>query len=90
MANHLETITNGLVHAIQGECTPSFKSQEFLDLLGAVNALTCPTQIGAPETRLVHEQLGLKALHLLLDRMKASMQSERALAVMRNNGEKPC
>jgi hypothetical protein len=90
MATQLEVVTARLAQAIQGENVSSFKSREFLELLDAIKALTSATDISATHTRLVHEQLGLKALQLLLDRMMASMQSERALAMMRDSGEKPC
>jgi len=90
MTTELDQITTALAQAMQGEPAPSFKSQEFLRLIGAVNALTNTDNIGEPLTRLVHEQIGLKALQLLLDRMSASMHSERAVAMMRDNGKKPC
>ena len=90
MTKHLQTITAALSLAIKGEAAPSFKTQEFADLVGAIKALTGPALIGEPCTRLVHEQIGLKALLLLLEHIGASMQSERALSMMRGNGEETC
>lgn len=90
MKNHLETITSTLARVIQGESTPSVKTQEFIDLVTALKAVASPAHIDEPNTRLVHQQIGLRALYLLLDHIGASMQSERALTMMRDNGEKPC
>lgn len=90
MKNHLEKVNAALAQFIQGESAPSFKSKEFADLVVAIKALTSPAYIREPHTRLVHEQIGLKALLLLLEHIDASMQSERALSMMRDNGEKPC
>jgi type III secretory pathway component EscV len=90
MKKHFETITLALAQIMQGESAPSFKSNEFTDLVGSIRALVNPSHISEPYTRLVHEQIGLKALLLLLEYMGSSMQSERALSMMRDKGEKPC
>lgn len=90
MTNDLDQITTALAQAIRGESAPSFRSQEFLALIDAVNALTGTDQIGAETTRRVHEQIGLKALQLLLNHLGASMHSERALSVMRDQGTNLC
>lgn len=89
MNNHIETINVALSQAIYGEAVPSFKKREFTDLVDALKAFTSPAHIGEPHVRLAHQQIGLKALLLLLEHIGASMQSERALSVMRDKGNKP-
>jgi hypothetical protein len=81
----LDQITTALEQAIQGEPAPSFNSPEFRQLVSAISSIT-----GAADNRLESRLIGRKALSLLLSRLNASMQSERAVAVMRDNGENLC
>jgi hypothetical protein len=90
MHSKIDTLAASLDKAIQGEPAPPFSSPEFRELLAAVTALNTVNQIGNPFAMLAHEQLGRIAMQLLLERLQASMQSERALAMMRDNGQNLC
>lgn len=79
MNTPFEIITTALARALAGEPMPSFHSAEFRELVSAVNAVSCD--------HFLHERIGREVLLMLLGATQSSMQAERALAVMRGNGE---
>lgn len=84
-SNHIDTITDFLSRQIaSGDPAPSFQSQDFADLVAAAR------NIAAQNRQATYEAIGRRALDLLLCRLSASMQGERALALMRDNSRPLC
>lgn len=86
MKFNLEIVNEALAQAINNELAPSFRSPEFADLVAAICGIS---NQAVPEAhqRLLFEQIGRKAVLLLLDRLTASMGTERTVAIMRGDGE---
>lgn len=77
---HLDTITDFLSRQIgSGEPAPTFRSQEFADLVAAARSIA---EQGRGAT---YEAIGRRALELILCSLSASMQGERTVALMRDN-----
>lgn len=79
-----QTIVTALSKTLAGEPLPHFGSAEFRELVKAITALTEPGNAHQ------HERIGRKAMYLMLEHAQASMQGERALALMRDNGGEVC
>jgi hypothetical protein len=89
MNSNTETIRHALLQAFSGEPCPSFMSDEFAQTMKAIGEMTKPPGSGEPD-RSPASQIGLQAARLILDRLMTSMHAERALAVMRDDGNQPC
>ena len=81
MQHQIDTITDALAQALAGEPAPAFDTADFRETVKAIGVLTNPAFGPTPHGH--HMQA-------LVGRMRASMQSERALAVMRDNGQNLC
>lgn len=79
--NHAKTIANAIDTLIRAEPLPSFRSAGLGAIVAAVTAITDADPTTANKMR---ADIGLRVLALLVDQIKASMQSERAIAVMCN------
>ena len=79
----LQVILDALLPMADGSPAPSWKSANFKELLAATSLVA---QRGKPAA---YEAIGRATLTVLLDRLSASMQSERALAIMRLDGAAP-
>lgn len=79
MNTPFEIVTTALARAVAGEPMPSFRSDEFRELVSAANAVSCDHYL--------HERIGRQALSMLLTAAKSSMHTERTLAVMRGDEE---
>lgn len=77
---NLEILSNALAQAINGEPAPSFRSEDFAEILAAAGHLTQGDFQNADMAR-----LGLEAVKLIGARLVAGMHSERAMAMMRDN-----
>ena len=86
MKFNLEIVNDALAQVINDEPAPSFRSPEFADLVAAIRGIS---NQAAPEAhqRLLFEQIGRKAVLLLLDLLTASMGAERTVAIMRGDDE---
>lgn len=81
MKNDLEICIDALTQAFGGNSVPSFRSQVFAETLAAANRLTAEPNSQTNDFAL--KKIGLVAMGLLTAQLVASMQSERALSVMR-------
>lgn len=84
----IETINEAIQQVINDEPAPSFLSPEFAALTAAIRGVSDPDATPEPHQRLLYEQIGRKTVLLLLSRLQASMNAERALAIMRAAGGK--
>ena len=89
MKSNIETVNRAILQAFSGEPCPSFMSDEFAQTMKAIGEMTKPPGSGEPD-RSPASQIGLQAARLILDRLMTSMHAERALAVMRDDGNQPC
>ena len=89
MKSNIETVNRAILQAFSGEPCPSFKSDEFAQTMSAVAEMTKPPGNGELDRSPV-AQIGLQAARLILARLMTSMHAERALAVMRDDGNQPC
>ena len=88
MKNKLTIITAYLEEVFSGDPAPSFKSEEFAGLMSAISSIT-GIDSADPACAAVYEAIGRETVLLLLDRLQASMTTERTLAVMRGNNQAP-
>lgn len=82
MNHEIQAIVTALEQALQGEPVDSFKRPEFGELIKAVN-LVATRPYGC-------EVVGRRMLQLVLDRMNASMHTERELAIIRGSAGDLC
>lgn len=86
MKNNLAIITAHLEQIISGEPAPAFQSSEFREILSNLTQLSSAD----PFNQAVFESLGRRTASLLLDRLSASMNAEREIAILRDNSRPLC
>ena len=75
----------GLERAMLGDADPSLFANEFSSLVQSLASLSAGNS--DQRTRLSFELIGRRAAELLLDRLRSSMESERAIALMRSDNK---
>ena len=88
MKNQVFLVTSAIEQAINGEAAPKFASEDFKELMSATTSIisVCGSD---PFKQALFESIGRRTVLALLDRLNVSMQSERALAIMRDDNIKP-
>lgn len=87
MKLNLEIVSGALEQVINDEPAPSFRSPEFADLIAAIRGISNEATTPEAHQRLLFEQIGRKAVLLLLDRLTASMGAERTVSIMRGGDD---
>lgn len=77
MEANIEIISQALAQAINGEPAPTFRSDDFAQILKASGHITGPSFDGTAKDEAL-AQIGLQAIKLIAARLVASMHSERA------------
>ena len=88
MKNQVFLVTSAIEQAINGEAAPKFSSDEFVELLSATNSIVsvCGSD---PFKQALFESIGRRTVLALLDRLRASMETERTLAIMCSDNTPP-
>ncbi len=81
MPNDVELITRHLRAAVLGEAMPTFRGDGLGEMLAAINRLSSPL-LPIDQANRDLSRVGLAAMALLIDRLKASATAERELALM--------
>ena len=81
MKHDVELISRHLRAAVLGEPMPTFRGDGLGEMLAAINRLSNPLQPVSQSNRDL-SRVGLAALALLIDRLKASSVAERELSLM--------
>lgn len=84
MNAHINNVSTAINHLIDGEPLPSFKSVEFALIMLAINELTEPSSENLIHRSLAFEELGRRAIETLLNRISASMNAEREIAIIKD------
>lgn len=87
MKNKLAVITAHLEQIINGDAAPSFRGDEFKELVSAASALASAGS--DPFSSAVFESIGRRTVVLMLDRLQSSMTAERTLSIMRGDNISP-
>ena len=74
MSNHIDVIAIAIAGLVNGESAPPMMSSEFLEIMAAL----------ASVKQADFESIGQHATTILLERMQASIVTERALKIMRS------
>jgi hypothetical protein len=86
MKNNIAIVIAHLEQIISGEPAPAFQSPEFREILSNLTQLSS----AEPFHQAVFESLGRRTVLLLLDRLSASMNAEREIAILRDNSKPIC
>lgn len=89
MKNNLAIVTAHIEQIISGEPAPAFQSPEFREILSNLTQLSS-TSSAEPFHQAVFESIGRRTVLLLLDRLNASMNAEREIAILRDNSRPLC
>lgn len=88
MLNQINNISAAIDNSLNGDSLPSFKSAEFETLLLSI------TQLGKSEYEelrsIAFEEIGRRVVENILNRMSASMNAEREIAIIKDKGLPLC
>ena len=89
MKTDFEIVAVALEQMINGDPAPSIRTPEFAELISAARCIATSTYAGGYQQS-AYAQIGCRALALLVNRLVASMNAEREIALARDRSRPLC